>query len=393
MITRMSTRQKLKLAWKATVIAVALETRRRRRRPRELSHRLWQAAPRLVLGAGLGLGFAGWRLLRRIRRLDLRGQVVLITGGARGLGFALAREFGRHGAHIVICARDAEEVAVASGELIRQGIEALGVQCDVSRPDDVQSMVREALERFDRIDVLVNNAGIIIVGPVRNQRLEDFQEAMDIIFWGAVHTTNVMLPYMLERHTGRIVNIASIGGKVSVPHLLPYSGAKFALVGYSEGLRSELARDGIKVTTVVPGLMRTGSYINALFTGQHRKEYTWFSLGDSLPMLTISAQRAARQIVNAAREGRAELVISWQAQLLARLHGLFPGITTSVLAVANRFLPAATEGQPPRFSGRQSETALTRSFVTGLSQGAMRRLNQFPERRTADLSNGITSQP
>ena len=389
----MTTRQKLKLAWKATVIAVALETRRRRRRRRELSHRLWQVAPRIALGAGIGLGFAGWRLLQRVRRLDLRGQVVLITGGARGLGFALAREFGRQGARVVICARDAEEVAVASGELTRQGIEALGVQCDVSRPDDVRHMVRAALERFGRIDMLVNNAGIIIVGPVRNQRLEDFQEAMDIIFWGAVHATNAVLPHMLERHAGRIVNIASVGGKVSVPHLLPYSGAKFALVGYSEGLRAELARDGIKVTTVVPGLMRTGSYINALFTGQHRKEYTWFTLGDSLPMLTISARRAARQIINAAREGRAEQVISWQAQLLARLHGLFPGITTNVLGVANRFLPAAIEGQPPRFSGRQSETALTRSFVTGLSQGAMRRLNQLPERRAADLGNGVASQP
>lgn len=389
----MSTRQKLKLAWKATVIAIALETRRRRRRRRELAQRLRIAAPRIALGAGIGLGFAGWRLLRRIRRMDLHGQIVLITGGARGLGFALAQEFGRQGALLVICARDANEVAVASDELRRQGIEVRGVQCDVSRPDDVRHMVRAALERFGRIDVLVNNAGIIIVGPVRNQRLEDFQEAMDIIFWGAVHTTNAVLPHMLERHAGRIVNVASIGGKVSVPHLLPYSGAKFALVGYSEGLRSELAKDGIKVTTVVPGLMRTGSYVNALFTGQHHKEYTWFSLGDSLPMLTISARRAARQIVNAAREGRTELVISWQAQLLARLHGIFPGITTNLLGLVNRFLPAASEGQPPRFSGRQSETALTRSFVTGLSQRAMHQLNQYPERRATELSDGITSKP
>lgn len=376
----MSIQRKLNVAWKATRIGLALEARRRRRRRQEISRRLAAAAPRLMLYAGFGLGVAGLRVLRRARRMNLRGQVALVTGGTRGLGFALADELARQGARVVICARSAQELTVASRELARRGADVLGIQCDVSRPDEVQRMVASALERYGRIDVLINNAGIIIVGPIQNQRLEDFQEAMDIIFWGAFHTTNAVLPQMLDRHAGRIVNITSIGGKVSVPHLLSYSGAKFALVGYSEGLRAELAKDGIRVTTVVPGLMRTGSYVNALFTGQHRKEYTWFSLGDSLPLLSISARRAARQIVAATREGRPELVVSWQAQLLSRLHGLFPGLTTRILTIANRLLPAPASGQPPRYTGRQSETAITRSFLTGLSQFAMRRLNQYPER-------------
>lgn len=375
----MDTKRKFNVAWKVARIGMALEKRRLRRRRRELSRRLAAVAPRLTLYAAVGLGLAGLRLLRRARRMDLRGRVVLITGGTRGLGFALAEECTRQGASVVICARNGQEVAVACGKLTRRGADVLGIQCDVSRPDEVRSMVRSALERFGHIDVLVNNAGIIIVGPVRNQRLEDFQEAMDVIFWGAVHTTTAVLPQMLERRAGRIVNVASIGGKVSVPHLLPYSAAKFALIGYSEGLRAELARDGIRVTTVAPGLLRTGSYLHALFTGQHRKEFVWFSLGDSLPMFSISGRRAARQVVQAAREGRAELVISWQAQLLTRLHGLFPGFTSDLLAVVNRFLPRPAEGQPQRYSGLQSESPITRSFLTGLSRQAMRQLNQYAD--------------
>lgn len=386
----MSIQQKLKLAWKATVIGVALETRRRRRR-RQASSRRLTAAPRIALWAGIGFGLAGWRVLQRLQRMNLRGKVVLITGGSRGLGFALAQEFGRQEARLAICARDEQELGRACRGLTRQGVEVLGIQCDVSQPDEARRMVRSALDRFGSIDVLVNNAGIIIVGPLRNQRLEDFQEAMDNIFWSAVHTTNAVLPHLLERRAGRIVNIASIGGKVSVPHLMSYSAAKFALVGYSEGLQAEVAKDGIAVTTIIPGLMRTGSYVHALFTGKHRQEYTWFSLSDSLPMVSISARRAARQIVAATRAGRAELVISWQAKLLVRLHAHFPGLSAQVLALVNRLLPATAEGQPPRIRGQQSETALTRSFVTGLSRQAMRRLNQLPAPSPTPEDDGIES--
>src|SRR5204863_2590958 len=128
-----------------------------------------------------------------------------------------------------------------------------------------------------------------------------------------VHTTLDVMPDMRARREGRIVNISSIGGKVSVPHLLPYSASKFALVGLSEGLRAELAKDGIVVTTVCPGLMRTGSPRNAQFKGQHRAEYAWFTLSDSMPFFSQSAERAARQILSACRHGEAEVVLSLPA--------------------------------------------------------------------------------
>src|SRR5262249_9500692 len=142
-----------------------------------------------------------------------------------------------------------------------------------------------------------------------------------------------------QRGEGRIVNIASIGGELSVPHLLPYSASKFALVGLSSGLRAELAKDGIIVTTVCPGLMRTGSPWNATFKGQHRIEYAWFSVSDALPVVSLSADRAARQIVAACKRGDAEVILSLPAQLAVLFYGLFPGLTSDLFGLINRFLP------------------------------------------------------
>lgn len=329
-----------------------------------------------LVATALGAALAGRVIWRRLRRLDLRGKVVLITGGSRGLGFAMAREFANHGARLVICARDQYELDLASQDLEAQGAEVLAVRCDVARQGEVEEMIRKALERFGTVDVLVNNAGIISVGPLEEQRREDFEEAMAVIFWGAVNPTLAVLPHMLERGRGHIANITSIGGRVSVPHLLPYNCAKFAVVGFSEGLRAELAKDGVCVTTVVPGLMRTGSYMNAFFKGKHRAEYTWFSLSSTSPLTTMSAQRAARAVVDAVRDGDSEVVLTPQAKLLSLFHGLFPGVTTDILALVNRLLPGPGGVREAKLRGYESETPVTRSFLTKLGREAARDLNQ-----------------
>jgi short-subunit dehydrogenase len=327
--------------------------------------------------AGVGVGLAGWKVYQRLRSGEsMAGRVVLITGSSRGLGLALAEECAAQGARLVICARDRRELETARDRLAGQGTEVLAVTCDVSVQEDVQSLVKEATARFGHIDVLVNNAGVIQVGPLEAQTLTDFQEAMDVMFWGTVYPTLAVLPQMRQRGSGRIANITSIGGKVSVPHLLPYSCAKFAAVGFSEGLRAELARDGIKVTTVVPGLMRTGSHLNAYFKGKNEEEFTWFSLGATLPVAAMNARRAARRIVGAIGRGQAELILSPQARALATIHGVAPGTTADLLGVVNRLLPQAGGRDSSRHLGRESQTALTRSPLTALGRKAARDLNQ-----------------
>ncbi len=336
-----------------------------------------RARTKWMVAAGALAGVvAGREIISRVRALDLHGRVVLITGGSRGLGFAMAEEFAREGAKLVICARNEEPLERARRELEQQGAEVLAIRCDVADPVQVERMVEQALQRFGRVDVLVNNAGIITVGPVEVQRREDFEEAMDVIFWGAVNPSLAVLPRMLEQGEGRIVNITSIGGRVSVPHLLPYNCAKFALVGFSEGLRSELAREGVCVITIVPGLMRTGSHVNAFFKGQHRAEYTWFSLGATLPITSMSARRAARTIVSAVRRGRQDLVLTPQAKLLALFHGIFPGVTSGVLALVNRLLPGPGGEGPRKHTGKESETLVSESFLTALGRAPAEKLHQ-----------------
>ena len=133
---------------------------------------------------------------------------------------------------------------------------------------------------------------------------------MGVMFWGTLYPVLAVLPQMRARRRGRIVNVTSVGGKVAVPHLLPYAAAKFAATGLSQGLRAELARDGITVTTVAPGLMRTGSFLNAYFKGQAVREFAPFAVLSTLPFFSIDARRAARQVVGAAKRSA-----SWPSRL------------------------------------------------------------------------------
>ena len=331
----------------------------------------------LIGAAAIGLGLTAVKLMRQSKAPGMHGQVVLITGGSRGLGLLLSHEFARRGAKLVVCARNEQELAQARQQLEQHGAQIFTIACDITDRMQVLEMVRQATEKFGRIDIVVNNAGIITVGPIQAQTLEDFRESSDIMFWGTFNTTMAVLPQMLERKSGRIVNITSIGGKVSVPHLLPYDSAKFATVGFSEGLGAELGKEGIKVITIVPGLMRTGSEVNAYFKGKNQKEYTWFTIAGSLPIVSMNAERAAKKIVQATQKGSAEVTLGFPAKVLARFHGLFPGTTIKLLGLINRFLPDAgpIEGLE-RHTGRESETTVTQSFVTSLTQKAAQEYNE-----------------
>ena len=330
---------------------------------------------------GVGAAVAIRSILRRVRagRLsELRGLTVLITGGSRGLGLALAEEFAHAGAKIAICARDEHELVRARQHLERMGVEVCAVVCDVSSREQVQHLVDSVEQQLGPIDILVNNAGAIAVGPLLSQTISDFEEAMNVMFWGTVHPTLAALPQMLAQGRGRVVNITSIGGRVAVPHLLPYCCAKFACVGFSEGLHAELKRFGIRVLTVAPGLMRTGSHLHAQFKGKQRQEFGWFAVSGNNPLTSISAKRAARQIVSAMCANRADLVISWQAKLLAEVHGIAPGLTQEALALVNRLLPDAS-GATDKKPGHESQSKVTRSPLTALGKWAARRYNQLEE--------------
>jgi NAD(P)-dependent dehydrogenase (short-subunit alcohol dehydrogenase family) len=279
-------------------------------------------------------------IIRLIRgQLSFRNKAFLITGGSRGLGLEIARQVCRQGGRVAILARDPEELARAKADLASHGGDVLPVQCDLLDPAQIQSAVQQTLGRFGKIDILINNAGIIEVGPLNHMQREDFERAMRVHLWAPFELIMQIIPEMRRVGGGRIVNISSIGGKVAVPHMAPYSASKFALTGFSDAIRTELARDNIYVTTVTPGMMRTGSQGHAKFKGDHSAEHEWFATSSTLPFASVSAETAARKILVACAKGQPALVMPSTAYLIIAASALFPNLTARVMRVVNGFLP------------------------------------------------------
>jgi short-subunit dehydrogenase len=356
----------------------------------DLSFRGWSAA--LVGMAGLSYAIVREQRVSKAVR-ELKGKVVLVTGGSRGLGYAIARELALSGARLALTSRHADELERARARLVTSGCAAPAdvwvYPCDVSLEPTVREMVAAASAHFGRIDVLVNDAGVIMVGPLESQTLDSFHQAMNVNFFGALHATMAVLPQMLQRGEGAIVNISSIGGKVAFPHLLPYVASKFAITGWSQGLRAELAGKGIRVTTVCPGIMRTGSHIQARFTGDQEQEYRWFAAAASLPGTATSATRAARKIVRALAAGSAEISIGLQAIVAARLSNVAPELTASLLSLANASLPSPpNEGDPDFWQADQSTSgkAFRGSLPSVVEQFGSRLIERYNQEPTLSAS-------
>ena len=349
---------------------------------------------RFVLGSAIlsAIALAVRSAARRKRRIDFNGKTVLISGASRGLGLELARGFADEGADLVLLARDVNMLAESARELRRYGVKVDIFAVDVASREQAQSTVSSLLASGRHIDVLVNNAGTIQVGPVENMKLEDYQSAMGVHFWGPLYLMQEIIPHMTARRQGRIVNIASIGGKVAVPHLLPYAASKFALVGLSEGMRAEMLKNGIYVTTVCPGLMRTGSHLNAYFKGQHKKEYALFAIANASPLLSTGSETAAQQIIEACRYGQAEIIITPQARLLRLANSLFPNFVADSFGLINLLLPTALQpdGNLPKL-GSESRSPIAPSILTASADRAANRNNELPPDEVP-LKNGSTAQ-
>jgi NAD(P)-dependent dehydrogenase (short-subunit alcohol dehydrogenase family) len=329
--------------------------------------------------------------LRRARRMSLRGRVVAITGGSRGLGLALARELVRRGALLALIARTESDLRSAADAIEAWGgARPLTIPCDVADRDAVHDAIQRIIVVHGHVDVLVNDAGMITVGPCEHMRTHDFERAMATHFWGPLFAMEAVIPSMRRRGQGRIVNISSIGGKVAVPHMLPYSASKFALVGLSDGMRAELAKDGIRVTTVCPGLMRTGSHLNVGVKGHHELELAWFAILLGIPGVSMSVERAARRIVRAIERGDHQLILGLPAKLAVLFQTLAPETTAALMTLVDRMLPAPREDASAEElrSGWQSRSKWVPSRLTHLADPAVEPHNELRGHSPAELEPG-----
>jgi NAD(P)-dependent dehydrogenase (short-subunit alcohol dehydrogenase family) len=327
--------------------------------------------------AGVGVMLLANAVYKELSKYNLSGKVVLITGGSRGLGLVLARELARRGAKLAICARSADKLEIARQELEQLGAEVIALPVDVTDQDQVKTMIGDVVQKFGTIDVLINNAGILQVGPQDSMTIADYENAMQTHFWAPLYAIHAALPYFRNQGGGRIVNITSIGGKIAVPHLLPYTASKFASVGLSEGLHAELKRENIKVVTVVPNLMRTGSPRNITVKGNHEKEYAWFKVAGSSPLLSQEAEVAARNIIKAIEYGESEAILSLSGKLAAVVKGIAPGWVNIALGLANTFLPDPLSGNTEGKKGYEVESERSQGSITNLSDKAALKNNQL----------------
>jgi len=312
--------------------------------------------------AGLGMLALTRAVYASITKIDFAGKVVLITGGSRGLGLEMARILASRGAKLAICAQSQHQLGKAEQEIAAMGAEIIAFRADLTDAQQADNLVASVVEHYGKLDILINNAGIMLVAPENLLEISDYQQVMDANLWSALYTMKAAIPHFRSQGEGRIVNICSIGGKIAVPHMLPYSVSKFAMTGLSEGMAAELEKDNIHVTTVIPNLMRTGSPRNITVKGQHQQEYAWFKTAGSLPVLSQDSSKAARAIVQAVASGASEVVLTPIGRMATAFQGVAPQAVTAIARLVNRFLPESSNAAERR--GYQSESKASKGMFT-----------------------------
>jgi NAD(P)-dependent dehydrogenase (short-subunit alcohol dehydrogenase family) len=304
-----------------------------------------------IAAAGTMWGARAW--LRSRRWIELRERVVVITGSDSGFGLVQARQVAAQGAIVVLAARDPGKLEQAAEAVSRDGAhDVLAIPTDVAEPEQAERLIAQTMERFGRIDVLINTAGLMIVGAEPTLSLEDIHWMMNVNFWGAVHTTRAALPYMRRARFGRIANVSSIGGRFAAPHMLPYTVSKFALTGYTKSLRPEALRDNIYVTGIYPSVIRSGGHRHAWIKGNQEAEYSWFSLGDVIPGVATSVETAAQMAIRAIQCGDPEAIIGLGARLKLAIDGIMPNWSAELMDLMENFFPAPVNLDSPAVQGR-----------------------------------------
>jgi len=337
----------------------------------------------LGVAAALLAGALARTAARRARLISLQGRKVLITGGSRGLGFAAARRFVRAGADVAICARNAGELERAAGvlrEIARQTARARiprirTIVADVTDPEAVKRLISDVSTAFGRVDVLVNCAVEIAIGPLDALSTADFERGFRGIFFALYEPTMAVLPQMRARGFGRIVNVTSVAGKAPVPHSATYVASKFATTGFSAVCAAELRKYGIRVSTVLPPPLRNGAWLNGSYKGLAEQELSWFARGLQSRLTSADPERAARAVLRAAREGGVEYMVTPSSFLQSRLHSLFPALSVALAAfVERRAMPHSPLGARalPALSGEEIVSSTNEPAIRRIARAARR---------------------
>ena len=252
--------------------------------------------------------------------MDFKNKVVLITGASSGIGKQTAIEFAKLGSNIILVARRKNKLEQVENELKQFNIKTLVCSCDVSKKDQVEKMSKIVLEKFNSIDILVNNAGFAIYGSVYDLSVNDIESQMETNYFGMVYCTKNFLPLMLEKKSGHIVNVASVAASFGLPGIASYCASKFAMLGFSEGLKHELNGTGVGITVVSPIMVKTDFFDHPSFEKMPKYSPT-----------SLSAKTVAKAIVKASSSSRLEIITPSIVRIAVWLKHTFPYFINPIL--------------------------------------------------------------
>jgi len=253
--------------------------------------------------------------------VDFKNKVILITGASSGIGKESAIEFAKLGANIVLVSRTKEKLELqVADELKKFNISTLTCQCDVSDKQQVKEMSKIVLDKFDSVDVLVNNAGFAIYGSVSDLSIDEIESQMETNYFGMVYCIKNFLPSMLEKKTGHIVNVASVAASFGLPGIASYCASKFAMLGFSEGLKHELKNSGVGITVVSPIMVRTNFFDHPSFENMPKFSPT-----------SLSSKTVAKAILKASNSPRLEIIVPSVVRGAVWMKNTFPYFINPIL--------------------------------------------------------------
>lgn len=255
--------------------------------------------------------------------MDFKNKVVLITGASSGIGRESATEFAKLGANIILVSRTKEKLEQVADELKKFNVTILVCQCDVSKKDQVKEMSKIVLEKFDSVDILVNNAGFAIYGSIYDLSIDDIESQMKTNYFGMVYCIKYFLPSMLDKKSGHIVNVASVAASFGLPGIASYCASKFAMLGFSEGLKHELKNSGVGITVVSPIMVRTNFF-----------EHPSFEKMPKFSPTSLSSKTVAKAILKAANSPRLEIIVPSLIRGAVWLKNTFPYFINPILGKA-----------------------------------------------------------
>lgn len=254
--------------------------------------------------------------------MDFKNKIVLITGASSGIGKQTAIEFAKRGANLILVARRKDILESVADELKKFHVPILVCQCDVSNKEQVKEMSKTVLEKFDTVDILVNNAGFAIYGSVSELSIDEIESQMETNYFGMVYCVKNFLPAMLEKKSGHIVNVASVAASFGLPGIASYCASKFAMLGFSEGLKHELKNTGIGITVVSPIMVKTAFFDHPSF-----KKMPKFSL-------SLNPKSVANAILKASNSPRLEIITPSVVRGAVWFKNTFPYLVNPILGKA-----------------------------------------------------------